>query len=171
MNADIVRLDVRPILAGRRDPFGEIMAAAAKVPAGGTLVLTAPFDPKPLRDVMGTSGFSSQATQIEAGVWEVTFLRAKDRPTLHDAKEPEPRCWSEGADRHVDARGLDGVKAVEAVRAEIENSVTSDKFIAHLDSNIEQLYPVLSRLGWEAAYVPGEAGEVRLEISRPRLGS
>ena len=50
------RLDVRPILASGREPFEEIMRAARGVPVNGMMVLIAPFDPKPLRDVLRGSG-------------------------------------------------------------------------------------------------------------------
>lgn len=166
MNAAIARFDVRPILAGGRDPFREIMAVAAEVPAGGTLLVIAPFNPLPLREVLGSSGFRSEALQTAAGVWEVTFVRAAPEMASDDLLGPHTRDWSEGADKHVDARGLDAASAVEAVLSALGRLSASERLIAHLDTNIDRLYPELLGLGWEAAYVPGDVGEVRLEISR-----
>lgn len=166
MNASVSRLDVRPILALGRDPFREIMAVAAEVPAGGTLLVIAPFNPLPLRDVLGGKGFRSEALQTDAGIWEVTFVRAAQELASDDLLSPRTRDWSEGMDRHVDARGLEAASAVEAVLCAVGRLNTSERLIAHLDANIDRLYPELLGLGWEAAYVPGETGEVRLEISR-----
>ncbi len=166
LNAAVVRLDVRPILGSGRDPFAEIMAVACNVPAGGSLVLIAPFNPMPLSEVMATKGFTSQAAQTAAGVWEITFVRLAAHPTPHPQPQSQVGFRSEGADRHVDARGLDAAGAVEAVLAALGTLDASDRLIAHLGANIDRLYPELLRLGWGAAYVPGDVGEVRLEISR-----
>jgi uncharacterized protein DUF2249 len=50
-----IRLDVRPLLAAGEEPFGVIMSAIEQVPPGGVLVLDAPFDPAPLRQLLGSS--------------------------------------------------------------------------------------------------------------------
>ena len=164
MTATIVRLDVRPILAEKRDPFSEIMAAASHIPAGGTLVVVAPFNPLPLRDVLGRSGFRSEASQAATGEWEVTFCRGESgegSPTAGD-----PRFWGMEGDAHVDARGLDEEHAVRIVLAAVGRPGALRKLTVHLDANIDRLYPELLQRGWEATFVPGDAGEVRLEISR-----
>lgn len=162
----IVRLDVRPILASGGDPFKEVMSAASGVPEGGTLLLVAPFDPVPLREVLGANGFTSEAAQTGAREWEVKFHRdASATPPAQDPVEP-PRFWVEGGSAHIDTRGFDDDRAVRMVLGAVTRVGGSENLFAHLDANIERLYPELLRLGWEAAYVPGDPGEVRLEISR-----
>ena len=166
MSESIVRLDVRPILASGRDPFSEIMAVASGVPQGGRLIVVAPFNPAPLREVLGTSGFRSEALQAATGEWEVTFCRDAQPAAPNPPQAQKVRFWSAGGEDHVDARGLDEAGAVRVVLAAAGRLDGSRKLIARLDANIDRLYPQLARLGWEPVFVPGDAGEVRLEISR-----
>lgn len=177
MTAHTFRLDVRPILAGGRDPFSEVMEVARKVPPNGTLVLVAPFDPVPLRDVLGTSGFTSSAMPRAPGEWEITFRRksmpAPDRgpaagepvARIYLSESALARTWSEGTERHVDTRGLAPEAALQAVLDALDAGAAT--LVAHLDQNIEALYPELARRDCEATFVPGEGAEVRLEISAP----
>jgi len=177
MTANTFRLDVRQILAGGRDPFSEIMEVARKVPPEGTLVVVAPFDPVPLRDVLGSSGFTSSATPRGPGEWEITFRRAalpaagpapgqvEPQARIYLSESALARSWSEGRERHVDARGLAPEAALQAILDALDAGEAP--LVAHLDENIEALYPELALRNCEATFVPGEGAEVRLEISAP----
>ncbi|MGE5232128.1 MAG: DUF542 domain-containing protein [Deltaproteobacteria bacterium] len=67
------RLDVRPLLAAGEEPFGLIIQSADRIPPGGTLELTAPFEPVPLYAVMRRRGFvRSGLARADAG-WVVSF--------------------------------------------------------------------------------------------------
>lgn len=68
-------VDARPIIAGGGEPFGMIMAAVAELPDGEELVVLAPFEPVPLEGVLGSQGFSYDATDLGDGDWRVTFRR------------------------------------------------------------------------------------------------
>ncbi len=166
MSTAVTRLDVRPILASGADPFREIIAAATGVPEGGMLLLVAPFDPVPLREVLGANGFTSESAQTGVREWEVRFRRVA--PTPPPAPDPAERLrfWAEGGSAHIDTRGLDEERALHLVLAAVTRVGVSEDLVAHLDANIDRLYPEILRLGWEAAFVPGDPGEVRLEISR-----
>lgn len=178
MTSQTLRLDVRPILASGREPFAEIMRVARQVPADGVLVVVAPFDPVPLRDVLGASGFSSSAVPLGPAEWEVTFRRdatpaagpqpARDTPSARIGFKPpaQARTWTEGRERHVDTRGLAPGAAVRAVLKALDAG--DGMVVAHLDRNIEALYPELARRDCDAAFVPGEDAEVRLEITPRR---
>lgn len=61
----VAALDVRPILAMGEEPFETIMGAADEVEPGGSLEITAPFDPEPLYEVMAKRGFA-HATDIRS---------------------------------------------------------------------------------------------------------
>jgi hypothetical protein len=71
---DPVRLDVRPLLAAGGEPFNLIMITAERVPIGGLLELTTPFEPVPLYQVMRRRGFVGNATVLSPGEWLVTFV-------------------------------------------------------------------------------------------------
>lgn len=177
MTTHTIRLDVRPILAVGCDPFSEIMQVARQVPVDGVLVLVAPFDPRPLRDVLDSSGFTSSAVPHGPGEWEITFRRqappvppASPAPRAVQADCAAPtgtaaRIWSESGERHVDARGLAPEVAMRAVLD--ARDAGAGTLVAHLDQNIEALYPELAQRNCEATFIPGEGTEVRLEILAP----
>ena len=66
-------LDVRPELAAGGEPFVRIMEAAVEIPAGGSLVLVAPFEPAPLYGALGSRGFAHATQRIADDEWVVRF--------------------------------------------------------------------------------------------------
>ena len=60
----------------------------------------------------------------------------------------EPRFWVAVGEAHVDARGLDEAQAVQIVLAAIDRLGHIRKLTAHLDSNVDGLYPELQARGW-----------------------
>jgi hypothetical protein len=69
-------LDVRPILQAGGEPLDQIIAAAGTVPAGGSLVVIAPFEPMPLYGVLRQLGFSCETSAEESeGAFRVVFVR------------------------------------------------------------------------------------------------
>jgi uncharacterized protein (DUF2249 family) len=68
-----LRLDVRPVLAAGGEPFDLILATASRLPIGGALELTAPFEPVPLYPVMRRRGFAPAAEERGPAEWVVTF--------------------------------------------------------------------------------------------------
>lgn len=183
MTTHTLRLDVRPILASGRDPFAEIMRVARDVPIDGFLVVVAPFDPLPLREVLGASGFTSEAISSGPREWEITFHRAaakvaSERPRLSGARaappggvgrnlSAQPGVWTDHGEVHLDARGFVPSAALNAILAALDAIGGGRTLIAHLDGNIEALYPELVLRNCQATFVPGERAEVRLEISTP----
>lgn len=173
MTTHTVRLDVRPILASGRDPFSEIMLAAQDVPRDGTLVVVAPFDPIPLREVLGRSGFTSTVAARGPREWEITFCRdgtvvpAPQRVTAA-TDTVQAHAWIDEDGSHVDARGMATDLALQAILAALDAAGRGKTLVVHLDSNIDALYPELARRDCEAVFVPGNRAEVRLEISTPR---
>lgn len=90
--AEAVRLDVRPLVASGREPSPLIMATADGIPPGGTLELTAPFEPVPLYPVMRRRGFVGHASVQHPGEWLVTFHQTGIAPatTLTDIVSRAP---------------------------------------------------------------------------------
>jgi uncharacterized protein (DUF2249 family) len=72
----VVRLDVRPVLAAGEEPLALILQTADRVPPGGVLEVTAPFEPVPLYAVLAQRGFAHHADAREDGWWVVRFTRA-----------------------------------------------------------------------------------------------
>jgi uncharacterized protein (DUF2249 family) len=162
-------LDVRPILAGGRDPFAAIMAAAKATPPGGVLAIEAPFDPAPLRRVLSSKGYADHALRLAPDHWRILFrkpaVEAPD-PAPDAARRGAARTWIEGGRAHVDVRGLDPPLPMLAVLRLLESPAAGDTVIVHHEREPLFLYPELAARGWRHAIVDGEPGEVRLVLSR-----
>jgi uncharacterized protein (DUF2249 family) len=68
-------LDVRPILASGGEPLSAILETAATVGEGEVLVLDAPFNPVPLRLLLGGKGFEAHTTALAPDHWRLYFRR------------------------------------------------------------------------------------------------
>ncbi len=92
---DPLELDVRPLLAEGVEPFPRIRQAMDALAIGQSLVLRAPFEPKPLYAVFGERGYDARSTQLEGGAWEVVFTPKAAQASgleldLRDLPPPEP---------------------------------------------------------------------------------
>jgi uncharacterized protein (DUF2249 family) len=148
-------VDVRPTLRAGGEPFGEIMAAVAKLPPGQGLRLLATFKPTPLLQVLGSKGFSHEAREIGGGDWEVLFTpgaakgpAAPAAPTQTDeAKWPEPV-------RHLDNRELDPPEPMVRILAATEKLKPGQVLSALLCREPIFLFPELAKRGhsWRGAF-------------------
>ena len=77
----VIALDVRPMIARGEEPLSMIMDAAARVAAGGTLELTAPFEPLPLYPVLAARGFGHHTTPLGDGSFLVRFTETGILPS------------------------------------------------------------------------------------------
>lgn len=68
-----LELDVRPLLASGRAPMAVILSAVNRLAPGQALRLIAPFEPKPLYDLLGGKGFRASPRQREDDAWEILF--------------------------------------------------------------------------------------------------
>ena len=80
MSDTVVSIDVRPVLARGEEPFTMIMEAASRVPPGGVLELTAPFEPVPLYAVLASQGFGHRTAALPEGDFLVRFVRTGTPP-------------------------------------------------------------------------------------------
>ena len=85
-------LDVRPILADGDDPLGHIRQRLAGLADDGVLLLTAPFEPRPLIHLLGDRGYRMQLEQRRPGVYSllVSTSGAPELVDLSDLPAPEP---------------------------------------------------------------------------------
>ena len=77
-----------------------------------------------------------------------------------------PRHWQEADGVHIEVRGLSPPEPMLAIIALIEAPQTGDVVIVHHDREPVFLYPELAERGWNHEIVPGDAGEVRLRLTR-----
>lgn len=71
-----IELDVCHYHAEGREPFGDIMAAAAHLGPGDSLRLINTFEPVPLYGIMNAEGFAQEARQEGESRWVITFTKA-----------------------------------------------------------------------------------------------
>jgi hypothetical protein len=73
----VVFLNLMPHAEEKRDPMPVIANGLVSLKkAGDVLLLKHPFDPIPLREMLGRRGFSSWAEERTMGVWFIYFYRA-----------------------------------------------------------------------------------------------
>lgn len=157
------RLDVRPILASGRDPFGEIMALVAALGPGGGLVIEAPFDPVPLRRVLAARDFTTWAERLAPGHWRL-WCRAGEagggaEPARRDGLGA--RIWRADDGTHIDVRGLEAPRPLVAVLGLVDSEDHASVVVLHHERTPVYLFPELFERGWSAEEVPGEPGERR----------
>lgn len=64
-------LDVRPMLAKGQEPFGAIMEARHRLLQGQNLLLIAPFEPRPLYEMLKAKGYSIRVQRVADGEWHI----------------------------------------------------------------------------------------------------
>lgn len=85
-------LDMRPILAGGDDPLGHIRQRLAGLTDDGVLLLTAPFEPRPLIQLLGGRGYRLQLEERRPGIYSLLIFApgAPELMDLSDLPAPEP---------------------------------------------------------------------------------
>jgi hypothetical protein len=78
------------------------------------------------------------------------------------AARAAPRQWEEDGATHIDVRGLAPPQPLVAILRLVRGAAPGVTVIVHHDREPMLLYPELAELRWEAARIPGDAGEVRL---------
>jgi uncharacterized protein (DUF2249 family) len=74
----ILELDVRPYFESQRPPLAAILEAVNRLEPGQPFRLIAPFEPKPLYDLLGQRGYQASARERPDGAWEITFTPKSD---------------------------------------------------------------------------------------------
>jgi len=157
MAVSFVDVDVRPILRGGGEPFGEIMAAVNALEPGQGLRLLATFKPVPLFHVLGSKGFTHEAREIGEGDWEVLFSPADVAPK-EEAPAPgqaDASAWPAPA-RAMDNRDLDPPEPMVRILAATEQMQAGDVLEALLCREPMFLLPELAKRGhaWRGAFQP-----------------
>jgi uncharacterized protein (DUF2249 family) len=154
MNNNVVTLDVRADIRAGRQPCSSIMATAAGLKEGESLRLLAPFEPKPLFEVLGQQGFAHSARPIGDGDWEVLFFRDAEQARVMaqtPASQSSAGCGcscSAPEEVEVDARGLEPPQPMMRVLEALEGVPAATKLRARTDRRPMHLYPLLEARGF-----------------------
>lgn len=127
--------DVRPLVARGEEPLPSILHAIRKLPAGGQLILLAPFEPVPLLDLLGQQGHQTDSSQQAEDLWEI-------------------KITSGGADdadaRDVVLHHLPMESATSRILRECETLGRNQHLTVHLSSLPPALLHVLGQHGFES---------------------
>ena len=81
---------------------------------------------------------------------------------------PTGKRWRDADGLHIDVRGLAPPAPLVAILRLIESVADTTPVIVHHDRDPKLLYPELAERGWGAHAIPGDVGEVRLQLQRLR---
>ncbi|MEO5336561.1 MAG: DUF2249 domain-containing protein [Magnetospirillum sp. WYHS-4] len=158
--AQDIPLDVRPQIAAGEDPRDRIVGLARAVPERGYLSILAPFDPLPLRRLLGGAGFSSHARREAPGRWRVVFHR--DGGGMSPSHPVAPLDMAV-----LDLRRMEAPGPLVAILSRIDSGQgRGGPFEVLLARDPIFLYPELAERGWQAEALPASDGGVRLRLSK-----
>ncbi len=158
-------LDVRPMLERGEEPFKAINQAASTIPVGEVLSLRSPFDPIPLRDVLGKQGFEAY-TSGAGDDWTTLFYRVREAR----ATKPVPTVETGApvtAEVTIDVSELVPPEPMMKILAALEALPDGGQLTVHHVRRPMHLYPRLDELGY--AHTTTELGpdRVQLVITKP----
>jgi hypothetical protein len=143
--APIEELDLHEMLAGGAEPFPQIMAALRALPTGGVLRVHTPFEPAPLRTLLGGRGWESHAHKDERG-FQTAFFRRPDSRLDTGAPADIGTRLTEGPDgAELDVRGLEPPQPLRAVLATLDGGTLPLRVRHHREPAL--LFPRLEARG------------------------
>ncbi len=169
--ANVVNLDVRPILQSGGEPFSVIMQAVSKVPPEGALRLRATFEPKPLFRVLGGKGFQHWVEYSQGDDWMIWFYKESgttlpkeldsaisEYPELPKRLKVSPSQWT------LDVRDLPPPTPMEMTLA-VLNHLPKEAKLLQINQRVPQfLLPLLEERKMEHSILKEEDNHVEIEI-------
>jgi len=170
----MLSLDLRPLLAAGTDPLQGVVEQAGRLPSGARLELEAPFNPLPLRRVLGQMGFSSKAEKLADGHWRISLERdgageVVNSPSPEDCRglTPGAPTWQDGQGLHMDVRGLPMPLPMLAILRLVGSLEGDQTLLVHHDREPVFLIPELAEIGWSLEpQSKGAAGELIFLVRR-----
>lgn len=171
VDADPVAIiDAARLLAEGGDPLSAVLTAATPVPVGRGLVVVAPFDPVPLRDLLASHGFQNHCRVQDGGRVRVTFFRAGG---CREAVPPEPsfkpdaprrKFWMDADGLHLDARSGGAPGPMLEILRFIDGGAHDQPLTVHLPQFPVHLIPELEDRGWAWDLIDETPGHVILRL-------
>ncbi len=159
-------LDVRPILARGEEPFGVITEATKGIPVGQALSLRSPFDPVPLRDVLGKQGFEAYTSGV-GNDWTTFFLRTRElKPTAASTVVPAEET-PVTAEITIDVSELVPPEPMMRILATLEELPDGGRLIVHHVRRPMHLYPRLDELGYGHQTTETAPDQIEVVIDKP----
>lgn len=169
-------IDVGRLLAQGGDPLSTLTTTAATVPAGRGMVVVAPFDPVPLRDLLAGEGFENHAEALPDGRFRVRFLRVGGCAAARAPEPPPPpaderrKFWMDDDGMHLDVRGLPPPRPMLDVLAFLDGGAHSQPLTVHVPQFPVHLIAELEDRGWGWDILSDEPGHVILRLVPEEAG-
>lgn len=165
---NVVELDVRQDLRNGKEPFGRIMEARARIPAGGALCLRAIFEPVPLYAVLGKQGLAHHTEELAPDDWRVWFWEQvpEEEPESSSAEAGTGGRGEADGVTILDVRGLEPPEPMVRTLAALENLPPGGTLV-QLNVRVPRfLLPQLEERGFAYEIREQEPDLVRLFIRR-----
>jgi len=174
MSNPMLSLDLRPLLAAGTDPLRGVVEQAGRLSSGAKMVLEAPFNPLPLRRVLGQMGFSSRAEKLADGHWRISLERdgagqVINSPNPEDCSglPPGAPVWQDGQGLHIDVRGLPMPMPMLAILRLVGSLEDDQTVLVYHNREPHFLIPELAEIGWSLEpQGQGAAGEFLFLVRR-----
>jgi len=170
-------LDVRPILAEKKDPLKLILEHVDELGEDECLKLIAPFEPVPLIHMLQAKGFSHEIEQEEGSV--ITYLKkaaAGARPVTTPQAAPRESAQPAFEDlllqykdrlRTIDVRHLDMPKPMIMILENLQEMQDGEALFVYHKKLPVYLLPHLQERGYEHSTKPTDDGKMNLIIYKP----
>ena len=171
-------LDVRPMLAAGREPFGAIIEAVDALAPGQPLVLRSPFDPVPLHRVLAGRGFWRESRRLADDDWETVYHPEDDRGDADVSRGAPPAAAGAGTTGAatatttatapapaitLDVRGLLPPEPLERTLAALERLGPGQRLLQINERVPAFLLPLLDERGYVYA-LERDGADVRLTV-------
>ncbi len=148
--APVVEHRLADIVAGGGSPFVVLTASADSLPAGGGMVLNAPFHPQPLCRALAERGFETWVEEQGEADWRIRIRRPPEpSPADPATASTGARFWFDAEGLHLDVRGLPPpAPMIEALRLLDGLKDGGDSILLHTPQFPVPLLPELEERGW-----------------------
>jgi TusA-related sulfurtransferase len=170
----LVKLDVRPVLAGGTDPFQLIMEKVKSLEDGQVLEVINTFTPAPLITVLKHQGFSAYAEMINEHLVQTYFFRDGISPQPETTENDAVRFhWEEIMTRFkdnlviADVRSLEMPQPMIAILKALETLPERMALFVYHKKLPVFLLPELAEKKFDYRVREIQPGEVHLLIFRP----
>lgn len=169
----IVKLDVRPYLRKKLEPFQIIMDTVKTLTKEDTFVLHATFKPTPLLGLLKTKGYNNKVEQLDSEHWVVTFKHKSQKhqsdiePELNSEEEIIPPCPERPVQTYeLDNRGLEPPQPMIRTLSKLHKVQSGDKVTIHNDRVPMFLIEELNTLGYSYTVEDQDDGSAKVTITK-----
>ncbi len=164
-------LDVRPVIAGGKDPFSIIMERVKTLEAGQALKIINTFEPVPLIRILEKQGFNTFVDTINEK-WIETYFCKPNKIEIKsiEPEQPDETCWQTSLEKYkdklqtLDVRNLEMPLPMTSILETLENLPEDQALFVYHKRLPVFLLPELAERKFEFRSNETVNGEVELLI-------